>query len=185
MVITESGDSDVLKHQLNSAVLGTRKQHCPRQLQFQDHFLLTCVHAAVRRDGTRFSPPLSSIPTRFLGPTSLLMMQTCSGVSSSLPFASLARSLVWLTLRLGERDAAVLCGTAFSTTTCTSGSLKAVFLVWHCQGGRCIGTPCTKYLPLGLNFPLISKEKAQKTVKVSCRKSLQMNFKHFHLCNFF
>lgn len=139
--IRDDEDDDVLKHQLNSVVLGTREEHCSRELHFQDNFLLTYVHAAVRRDGHSFIPTTVGIPNLFLGPASLLMVRTSSGGNSSLPFASLDRSLVWLTLRLGERDAAVLHGTAFSLAPCASGGFKAVFLVWHCQSGRCIRSP--------------------------------------------
>lgn len=140
--IREDEDDDVLKHQLNSAVLGTREEHCSRELHFQDNSLLTCVHAAVRRDGHSFIPTTVG-HSYSLSWSSIIafMVRTSSGGNSSLPFASLDRSLVWLTLRLGERDAAVLRGTAFSLAACASCGFKAVFLVWHCQSGRCIRPP--------------------------------------------
>lgn len=125
----EDGDYDVLKHQLNSAALGTREQHCPEELHFQDHFPQTYAHADVRRDGDSFSLPFLGIPTLFLGPATLVMVQIWSGGNLSVPFAGLDWSLVWRTLNLGECDAAVLCDTAFSLAACASCDFEDVFLV--------------------------------------------------------
>lgn len=119
----------MLKHQLNSAVLSTREQHCPRDLYFQCHFMLTYTQAAVRTNGDSFSLPLLGIPMLFLGPDSLLMVGICPGRNSSFPFASLDWSLVWLPLHLSECDAALLGGTAFSLPDCASCNFEAMLLV--------------------------------------------------------
>lgn len=125
----EAGDPDVLKHQLNSAVLSTREHHCPRNLRFQYHFMFTYTQAAVRTNGHSFSTPLLGIPMLFCGPDSLLIVRICPGRNSSSPFASLDQPLVWLSLHLSECDAAVLCGLGFSPPDCASCNFEAMFLV--------------------------------------------------------
>lgn len=79
-----------------------------------------------------------AFPTHFLGPASLLVVQTSSRGNSFLLFASLDLFLIWLTLWLRDCDAVVLAGPAFSLPACTLYSFEAVFLVQHCRSGKCI-----------------------------------------------
>lgn len=73
---------------------------------------MTYIQAALKRDGDSFSPPLLGIHTLSWARIPL-DMEKFRG-KSSLPFASLACSLISLTLWLGEGVVELVHGTAFS-----------------------------------------------------------------------
>lgn len=160
--IREGGDYDRLKHQLNSVILGTREWYYPRELHFQDYFLLTQVDAAVRRDANNFSPPLSGIPTLFLGPELLPLVWSCSGkihVLALLARMALVR-LSWGWVRLmGQCWVAPPCLHFMQVW-------NSLFLVRHCQSGRAAAEQLEQlFWSLGWIFHLPQKTRNHKLAK--------------------
>lgn len=105
-------------------------------------------------------------------PFSFLVQHYCHGCGdvqgkfiSSL--CRLGRSLVWLTLRLGECAVAVLCGTALTLAACTSCRFETVVFSWW--GIARVAEASVhleqRFCPLGWIFHLSQKTRNHKLAK--------------------